>query len=373
MSNPLLTLLELGQSPWLDNLSRPLVTEGELAKLIASDGISGITSNPAIFHKAISGSDAYDEQIRSLSPDLSAQQAYEALAIRDIRSAADVLRPVFDRSNGTDGFVSLEVNPHLAGDTQGTIEEAARLWREVDRENVLIKIPGTPEGLPAIEETLANGISVNVTLLFSLEAYRDVMQVHLRALERRRDAGQPLAQVASVASFFLSRIDTKIDPMLDALADAGTHATACRELRGRAAVASARLAYAMWKETYTGNRWETLREAGGRVQKPLWASTSTKDKTYSDVKYVEPLIGPHTINTLPDETVAAFRDHGTAEVTVENDLDLEQKRLDGLADVGIDLGQVTRELVAEGVEKFNQPFDALLAGLEEKRSLLASG
>ncbi len=364
--NPLLALADHGQSAWLDNLTRGMIQDGRLRCLIAEDGISGITSNPAIFHKAMTTGTDYDAQIRALgSKGLSAAGIYEELAVKDVQDALDLLRPVYDRSNGTDGFVSLEVSPHLARDTEGTVAEAQHLWTKVRRPNLLVKIPGTPEGVPAIRRCLAGGVSVNVTLLFSLEAHRAVMLAHLEALEARMARGEPLGTVASVASFFLSRIDTKVDKVLDAMADPRAEA-----IRGKAAVASAKLAYALWKETYSGPRWEALRAAGARTQKPLWASTSTKDKAYPDVKYVEPLIGPFTINTLPDETVDAFRDHGRVADTVELDLEGERRALAGLAELGISLDRVTAELVAEGIDKFIQPFDALLAALEEKRKAL---
>ena len=367
--NPLRQLGEHGQSVWLDNLSRQLIESGELRRMMDEDGISGITSNPAIFAAAISGSDLYDDQIRSLAAsDRDDIALYEALAIDDIRAAADLLRSAYDRSEGGDGFVSLEVNPHLARDTGATLAEAERLWQAVERENALIKIPGTPEGVPAIEEALYRGITINGTLLFSLEAYSAVMQAHLKALERRRSDGLPLERIASVASFFLSRIDTQVDKRLDAIG--GERA---RALRGQAAVASAKAAYRLWQETYAGARWEDLAAAGARVQKPLWASTSTKDPDYPDTKYVEPLVGKQTVNTMPEATIDAFRDHGrvvpgSVEQGVEEALDVPAR----LAALGVDLDEVTDALVEEGIAKFEQPFDALLENLREKRSKLAA-
>ena len=370
--NPLRLLNEHGQSVWLDNLSRTLIESGELGRLIREDGISGITSNPAIFAAAISGSDAYDEQIGALAASNRDTVAlYETLAIDDIRAAANLLAATWERSGGTDGFVSLEVNPHLARDTAGTLAEAERLWHAVDRPNALIKIPGTPEGVPAIEEALYRGININVTLLFSLDAYAAVMEAHLKALERRLDDGLPLDGLASVASFFLSRIDTLVDKKLDAID--GTNAEAARSLRGHAAVASAKAAYRRWQRTYAGTRWERLAEAGARVQKPLWASTSTKDPAYPDTKYVEPLVGKHTVNTMPDATIDAFRDHGRVQPdSVLEGVDEALKVPARLADLGIDLDAVTAALVEEGIEKFEQPFDALLANLEDKRETLAA-
>lgn len=368
--NPLLQLNEHGQSVWLDNLSRSLIESGALQRLIDQDGISGITSNPAIFAAAIAGSDTYDEQIRKVAGSGTDNIAlYEAIAVDDIRAAADLLRPTFDRSGGTDGFVSLEVNPHLARDTDGTLAEADRLWRDVDRKNVLIKIPGTSEGVPAIEEALYRGININVTLLFSLDAYSEVMQAHLNALERRHAEGLPLTGVASVASFFLSRIDTLIDRQLDAVT--GDRAGDAKALRGETAIASAKSAHRLWREMYSGERWENLAAAGARVQKPLWASTSTKDPAYPDTKYVEPLIGEQTVNTMPEVTIEAFRDHGTVVPgSIEHGADQAGEVPAKLAALGIDLKSATEALVEEGIRKFEQPFDALLENLEGKRAAL---
>ncbi|MFQ5877728.1 MAG: transaldolase [Acidobacteriota bacterium] len=371
MGNPLIELTEAGQSIWLDNLTRTMIQDGRLARLVREDGLSGVTSNPTIFHKAMTSQDAYDEQIRTLADrGQSAGEIYEALAIRDIRGAADILRPVYERTERTDGFVSLEVSPHLARDTRRTVDEAERLWKAVDRPNVLIKIPGTDEGIPAIEACLARGINVNITLLFSLDAYRKVMEAYFRAMETRIGRGEAPAGVASVASFFLSRIDVKVDESLDAMAASGRHAEEARALRGRSAVASARLAYGLWKQTHAADRWKKLESAGARFQKPLWASTSTKDPTMPDVRYVEALIGPHTINTMPDETIDAFRDHGRVRPTLEADLDQERRVIDRLAAIGIPIDRVTRELVDEGIDKFVRPFDALLESLEGKRRAL---
>jgi len=371
-ANPLSELNQAGQSVWLDNLSRQLLDSGELARLIGQDGITGITSNPAIFAAAISGGDDYDAQIRALADqDLATMDLYEALAIEDIRSAADLLRPVYIDQGGRDGFVSLEVNPHLARDSAGTLAEAERLWNTVDRENLMIKIPGTPEGLPAIEEALYRGININVTLLFSLADYEAVMHAHLRALERRLEDSRPLERLASVASFFLSRIDSAVDKQLDAMT--GDRADEARALRGQAAVASARAAYRLWQRTYDGPRWAKLAAAGGQVQRPLWASTSTKDPAYPDTKYVEPLVGEQTVNTMPEVTIDAFRDHGqVAPDTVGHGVPEALEVPGRLAALGIDLDEVTAGLVEEGILKFEQPFDALLAKLEEKRSALAA-
>jgi transaldolase len=372
-THPLLELNKLGQSVWLDNLSRPLVRSGELARLVAEDGITGVTSNPAIFRKAMTEGDAYDEAIARLAQEgRSTMEIYENLAITDIQDACDVLLPVYQRTEGRDGFISLEVSPLLAADTEGTVTEAARLWKAVDRSNLLIKIPGTPEGVPAVEACLARGINVNVTLLFSLEAHEAVIDAHIRALETRAGRGEGLSGIASVASFFLSRIDVKVDKQLTIMAASGEQAEAARALLGKVAVANAKLAYRLWEEKMDSDRWRKLAAAGAQVQRPLWASTSTKNPDYPDVMYVEPLIGPHTVNTLPGETIDAFRDHGRAAVTVGLGLDEARATMAGLAALGIDIDQVTDELVREGVAKFVTPFDELLASLEAKRTNLTA-
>lgn len=357
----------LGQSIWLDNLTRAMVRDGSLAALVR-DGLTGVTSNPAIFHKAITTGAEYDAEIqeRAVAGE-SAHAIYEALAIADIQGACDVLLTAHEASGGSDGFVSLEVSPRLARDTRGTLDEARRLWAAVNRPNVLIKIPGTPEGVPAIRECLREGINVNVTLLFSLEAHQAVMDAHLEALEHRMDDGKSVTGVVSVASFFLSRIDSLLDPRLDAL---GT--PEAKALRGQAAVASAKLAYAAWQTTFSGDRWTRLQGAGAFTQKPLWASTSTKDPAYPDLKYVDPLIGPQTINTLPDATLDAVLDHGTVATTITEDLDAARATLRNLEALGISMREVTDQLVEEGIDKFIQPFDALLAGLDAKRKELSA-
>jgi transaldolase/glucose-6-phosphate isomerase len=366
--NSLLELNAAGQSVWLDNLTRGAILGGGLDRLVSEDGLSGVTSNPTIFKNAMTSSADYDEQIQELAASgKSAGEIYEALAITDIRGAADILRPVYDRTQGTDGFVSLEVSPHLANDTQRTIDEAARLWKAVARPNIFIKIPGTQPGVPAIEACLARGININITLLFGIDAHRQVIEAYWRAMETRLAAGQPLEQVASVASYFLSRIDVKVDKKLDEMAAGGENAAEAKALRARTAVANAKLAYAMWKEMHAAERWQKLARAGARVQKTLWASTSTKDPSLSDVKYVEALIGSHTINTLPDETIAAFRDHGRVAATLEQGLADERAVIDRLRKLGIDIDRVTAELVDEGIDKFVKPFDELQAALAAKR------
>lgn len=372
-SHPLLDLKQHGQSVWLDNLSRPLIRSGELQRLVQEDGITGVTSNPAIFNKAMTSGTAYDEAMTKLvQAGKTTLEIYEALAITDIQDACDVLRPVHDATGGSDGFVSLEVSPHLADDTQGTIEEAARLWNTVGRRNLLVKIPGTAAGVPAVEACLTRGINVNVTLLFSLAAHADVIDAHIRALKTRAGKGEDLRQIASVASFFLSRIDVKLDPMLASMARDGEHATKARDLMGKVAVANAKLAYGLWQGKMESADWRALAAEGARVQKPLWASTSTKNPDYSDVMYVEPLIGPNTVNTMPDETIVAFKNHGQAGLTVTSGVEEARATLASLADLGIDMDRVTDELLAEGITKFVKPFDDLLAALEAKRESLAA-
>lgn len=372
-SHPLLDLKQHGQSVWLDNLSRPLIRSGELQRLVQEDGITGVTSNPAIFNKAMTSGTAYDEAMTKLvQAGKTTLEIYEALAITDIQDACDVLRPVHDATGGSDGFVSLEVSPHLADDTQGTIEEAARLWNTVGRRNLLVKIPGTAAGVPAVEACLTRGINVNVTLLFSLAAHADVIDAHIRALKTRAGKGEDLRQIASVASFFLSRIDVKLDPMLASMARDGEHATKARDLMGKVAVANAKLAYGLWQGKMESADWRALAAEGARVQKPLWASTSTKNPDYSDVMYVEPLIGPNTVNTMPDETIVAFKNHGQAGLTVTSGVEEARATLASLADLGIDMDRVTDELLAEGITKFVKPFDDLLAALEAKRESLAT-
>ncbi|MFQ5718579.1 MAG: transaldolase [Acidobacteriota bacterium] len=367
-TNPLIALNRAGQSVWLDNLARPLIAGGKLTRLIREDGISGITSNPVIFRNAMLSGTAYDAGIHDLAAvGRSTREIYETLAIEDIQAAADQLRPVHEATAGVDGQVSLEVSPHLARDADGTVAEARRLWEAVDRPNLLIKIPGTSEALPAIEECLATGINVNITLLFSIDMHRQVIDAYFRALTRRQAAGQPLNTVASVASFFLSRIDTAVDAELDALIARGDGADDARALAGRAAVASAQLAYGLWTEMHTGDRWAKLARGGARVQRPLWASTSTKNPDYSDVMYVEPLVGPSTVNTMPEVTIDAFRDHGEVARRVDADLPGARDVTHRLAGLGVDLPAITDRLVSEGITKFIDPFDELLATLDGKR------
>lgn len=364
----LLQLQEHGQSYWLDNLTRGMLVDGGLARRVETEGLRGVTSNPAIFHNAITGSAQYDEDIaRFTARGLGVEEVYDRLTIADVQGACDVLRGVWESSGGVDGYVSLEVSPHLANDTEGTVREARRLHDEVARENVLIKIPGTPAGVPAIRQALFEGVNVNVTLLFSIAAYEAVADAHTEALEQRIEAGRPVNDVASVASFFVSRIDALTDRKLDALADAaGGDSARVEALFGKAAIANAKLAYVGFQRRLATDRWARLARLGARPQRMLWASTSTKNPAYSDVLYVEPLIGDLTVNTLPEKTIDAFRDHGRAAGTLTEGVDEARRTMAELAAVGIELDEVTDQLLAEGVEKFAVPFDQLLASLAER-------
>lgn len=355
----------LGQSIWLDYVRRDLMFSGELRRLIEEDGLRGMTSNPAIFEKAIADSHEYDADIQALAlKGKDAPVIYEALSQRDVQAAADEFRALYDRTDGQDGYVSLEVNPHLARDTRGTIGEARRLWGALNRPNVFIKVPATAEGLPAIQQLIAEGINVNVTLLFGLPRYRQVAEAYLAGLEARAAQGQAISCVASVASFFVSRIDSLVDSMLDSiLAQGGRVADRAQGLYGQVAVASAKMAYQIFKERFGGDRFRKLAAAGARVQRLLWASTGTKNPSYSDVKYIEALIGPDTVNTVPVETLNAYRDHGEPKARLEEEVDEAREVLARLPELGIDLDAVTQQLEDEGVEKFTRPFDKLLAAL----------
>jgi transaldolase len=364
-------LIKYGQSYWLDNLTRDMITSNALHTRVTTQGLRGMTSNPSTFNKAISGSSDYDAQIARLVRDGQTVEAiYERLVVKDVRDACDILRPVYDAAEGQDGLVSLEVSPHLAYDTEGTMQEACRLWRAVDRPNVMIKIPGTSPGVPAIEQMLYEGINVNITLLFSTADYETVAQAYFTALERRVAEDKAIRHIASVASFFLSRIDVLVDQLLHQRIrpqDSPGYDPRPAQLLGKVAVANAKLAYQSFKRIFAEPRWQVLALHGAQVQKPLWASTSTKNPDYHDVMYVEPLIGPHTVNTMPDETIDAFADHGViAENTVEADLDAARQVLHDLEAVGIDLDGVTWQLQHEGVQKFIDPFDDLMAALAQK-------
>ena len=368
--NPLLVLQALGQSIWLDYLGRGAIVSGQLRQLIDNDGLSGITSNPSIFEKAIGQSHDYDAEIHSLARQgQSASEIYEALTVKDIQQAADLFRPLYDRLDGKDGFVSLEVSPGLAHDTEGTIREARKLWAAVNRPNALIKVPATIEGLPAIQQLTSEGISVNITLLFGLPRYRLVAESYLAGLESRLAQGKSLKPIASVASFFLSRIDVPVDSMLETIVQSGgKKAGMAARLRGEAAISSAKVASQIYREIFLSERFRKLASAGARSQRLLWASTSTKNPAYSDVKYVEPLIGPETINTVPLETLNAYRDHGRPKAGLDEGIEKARATLALLPGLGIDLDAVTRQLEDEGVEKFNKSFRLLMAALEKARA-----
>lgn len=363
-------LQALGQSLWYDNISRDLLKKGVIKRLV-DEGVTGMTSNPAIFEKAIVNSDAYDEQLRALAAKgKSALEIFEAMAVDDIREAADILRPTFERTKGVDGYVSMEVSPFLAHDTKATIAEASRLAKWVDRPNLMIKIPATPEAVPAIEESLAAGLNINITLIFSRAAYAQVIEAYIKAMERRASAKKPVNGTASVASFFVSRVDTLVDKLLEEKIAATSNASEQAKLKallGRAAVANARLAYQLFKEAFNGPRWKALASKGARVQRPLWASTSTKNPSYRDVIYIEELIGPDTVNTAPPATIDSFRDHGLARATLDCD-PAESRALEAaLGAAGIDMDKVTDQLLVDAVRLFSDPFQKMLDAIETKR------
>jgi transaldolase/glucose-6-phosphate isomerase len=368
--NPLQRLQDYGQSVWNDNLSRNLIVSGGLQDLIDNSGVVGVTSNPTIFDTAISKSDDYDDMIRELvAKGRNTEETYEALVVRDIQMACDILRPIYDRQNKTDGFVSLEVSPLLARDTEKTIEDARRLWNLVDRPNLMIKIPGTEEGVPAIEQMLYEGININITLLFSLGAYRQVAEAYIRALERRVADGKPVDSVASVASFFVSRVDTEVDKRLQAIIDNDEESDAAilaRSLLGEVAVANAKLAYQVFRELFYSDRFDVLAGRGARFQRPLWASTSTKNPAYSDTLYVDTLIGPNTVQTLAPASIEAFGDHGTVRPTLEADVPGAYDVMTALDEAGIDFDEVEQVLIDQGIDSFAKSFNSLMSGLEEK-------
>ncbi len=361
-------LQDFGQSVYMDEIRRSWLSDGTLQTLIDDDGLRGVTSNPAIFQKAIGQSSDYDDAVADLARrGVSVEASYEELVVSDIQNACDLFRPLYDGSDGRYGYVSLEVSPHLAHDTDGTIAEARHLWQRLERPNAFIKVPGTAAGLPAIRQLIGEGINVNVTLLFGLGRYREVIDAYLAGLEERVKSGEPVARVASVASFFLSRIDVMVDPMLEkVMQQGGPRADAAKALHGEIAVASAKQAYAIFEEAFSSDRFRALERQGARKQRLLWASTSTKNPDYSDVKYVEPLVGPDTINTMPGETLDAYRDHGEPADRVRDDADAYGRKLEQLGELGIGLDEVTQALEDEGVDKFIKPFDKLMGTLEEE-------
>lgn len=353
-------LADLGQAIWIDYIRRSFITSGELQSWI-DKGLRGVTSNPAIFEKAIAHSDDYDEQIQTLL-DKDAESIYEALAVRDIEMATDAFRPVYDSTGGDDGYVSLEVNPHLAYDTKGTVEEARRYFAELDRPNLMIKVPATREGIPAVEQLISEGINVNITLMFSMDHYEAVADAYICGLERLAESGGDLSKVHSVASFFVSRVDGKIDAQLESMGNT--------DLQGKIAIANSKAVYRRFKEIFGDGRWQKLADKGAVVQRPLWASTSTKNPDYPDTLYVDTLIGKDTVNTLPPATLDAFLDHGTVALTVEDDMAAVDAQLAELDALGISLDQVTQDLQQEGVDKFSEPYDSLLQTIGEKRDRL---
>ncbi|AYL98349.1 transaldolase [Mucilaginibacter celer] len=349
-----------GQSIWLDFIDREIISSGKLKQLIDVDGVRGVTSNPAIFEKAISSSSDYDADIAALKSETDNEKLFFEIAVKDIQAAADLFKGVYEESNKVDGYVSLEVSPFLALDTEGTAKQAEELWKKVDRENVMIKIPGTKPGLAAIQQSIAKGININVTLLFGLERYEEVTEAYIAGLEEHLAAGHKIAHISSVASFFLSRIDVIVDPIIEAKGE--------KELYGEVAIASAKKAYEIYKRVFSGERWEKLAEQGAQPQRLLWASTGSKNPAFKDTKYVEALIGPETVDTVPLETVEAFRDHGVAAATLETGLDKATEILAKLPSLGIDLAAVTQQLEDEGIEKFNKPFEKLLNAIETQKN-----
>jgi transaldolase len=364
MSNKLREIEALGQSIWIDNISRQLLEDGVMARLVEEDGISGVTSNPTIFEKAMAHSDRYDDTFREVIDETQdPQEIFERLAYRDIQEAADLLRPVFDRTEGQDGYVSFEVPASVAFDARKTIDAAQRYKAEIDRPNALIKVPGTGEGVEAFEELTALGVNVNVTLLFAVERYEEIAEAFLKGLERRVQAGESIDKSASVASFFVSRVDTKVDKALEG--------TGREDLRGKAAVANARIAYESFLRIFSGPRWEALAAKGARVQRPLWASTSTKNPDYPDTLYVDELIGPDTVNTMPDQTIEASRDHATAARTVDKDVEGAHKLIEEVKAAGVDFDAIVQqELVDEGVKSFSDSYGSLLESIKGKTSEL---
>ena len=373
--NPLLVLEALGQSIWLDFLSRKALDDGYLQRLIDEDGLGGLTSNPSIFEKDIAESTDYNNSIRLLAANgKSTDEMYQAFTVEDIQRAADLFRPVFDRLKGADGFVSLEVSPKLAHDTSGTIAEARQLWDAVNRPNLFIKVPATREGLPAIQQLIGEGINVNITLLFGLPRYREVAEAYLLGLETLAARDKSLSQVSSVASFFLSRIDVLVDPILEKLRlGGGAVAEAVAGLHGEVAIASAKVAYQIYQEIFTGERFRKLAQKGARTQRLLWASTGTKNPDYSDVKYVEALIGRETINTMPPETLDAYREHGKPSSQLEDGTEEAYQVLEGLNQAGLDLDALTQQLEDEGVTKFNKAFEQIMAALHDKQTNPSKG
>ena len=378
MSNPIVEIgNQYGQSIWMDNLSRDIIESGELKQSISDKGIRGITSNPAIFEKAIAGNKIYDSAIeQGIKSGKSVREIYEDLVFTDIRNACDIFMPVYEESDGLDGYVSIEVPPDLAKKTDDTVAEARRYYQAIDRPNLMIKIPGTPEGLPAVEQAISEGMSVNVTLLFSVQSYIDTAWAYIKGLEKRAAEGKDVSRVASVASFFLSRIDVMIDDRIDSKLSSADDAAKekLKAIKGKVAIANAKIAYQKYKEIFGSDRWKALEEKGAKVQRLLWASTSTKNPEYSDVMYVDELVGVDTVNTLPPNTIEACADHCDPADRIETNLDAAHKVIDGLKDeaVNIDLDAVMDDLIEEGIDKFIKPFESLMSSLEDKVKQLAA-
>lgn len=371
MENSLKKLHDAGVSTWLDFIDRTILRNGDLRRRLTDDVLTGMTSNPTIFEKALAEGNAYDEQLTSAEGERTALELFELVETTDVRDACDIFRPVYDATNGYDGYVSIEVSPGAANDANATLAEAQRLWATVDRPNVMIKIPGTVEGAKAVRQAIAAGINVNITLLFAIESYRRVIDAYMSGLEDRVAAGKDIAKIHSVASFFVSRVDSEVDKQLDALIKTGGPNTSELEgLRGRAAIANAKLAYKLFQTETASGRWKALAAKGANLQRPLWASTSTKNPAYRDVMYVEELIGPTSVNTMPPATIDAFKDHGKVARTVDANVDQAQATIDALAKNGIAMQVVTDKLLSEGLASFQKSFDTLLGGLRDKMAKL---
>ena len=375
--NPLKELIKFGQSVWLDYIRRDLLTSGELKRLIDEDGLRGMTSNPSIFEKAITGSTLYSQTLAELErrKDLDVKGRYEELAIKDIQDAADFLRPVYLQTNKRDGYVSLEVSPYLAHKTQETLDEARRLWKRVGRENLMVKVPGTPEGIPAFQQLISEGININVTLLFAFDVYVRVAEAYIAGLEAFAKTGGDVSRIASVASFFISRIDTLVDSEIDAKLKTATNPAdqaLLRSLHGKVAIANGKLTYQRYKQIFSGPRWDALAARGAQTQRVLWASTSTKNPAYSDVYYVEELIGPDTVDTIPPATFDAFRDHGKPRASLEENVQAAQETMQGLERAGISMKAATDKLTADGVKQFSDAFDTLLAAVKNHAATAGS-
>ena len=363
MPNRLQELHDAGVSIWLDFIERTMLHNGDLERRIRDESLTGMTSNPTIFEKALAEGDAYDAQLREAPPEATASQLFELVATTDVRDACDRFRGVYDRTKGDDGYVSIEVSPGAANNADATVTEAQRLWKTVDRPNLLVKIPGTVEGAKAVRRVIADGINVNITLLFAIEAHDRVIDAYMSGLEDRVRKGQSIDRLYSVASFFVSRVDSEVDKRLDALKKG-------EELKGKAAIANAKLAYQLFLDRFSSDRWKALAAKGGRVQKPLWASTSTKNPNYRDVMYVEELIGPRSINTLPPQTIDAFRDHGNVRRTVDASVDQARDLIARLEKLGVSMKEVTDKLLSDGIASFQKSFDSLIGGLEKKSKVL---